>query len=118
MNALIFTEWPRASAKFHPWVKTFLYINDHFEGEDPPGPAPDLNLLIAPLFGWLYHQTGEAKYQQAGDAIFAGGITEDFDNDGFYEGGSCLGCTGKFFSQNYRWSIDFVRWRNSPPGHH
>ena len=95
--------------------QSFRYINQNFVGEDAPEPAPDLNLLIAPLFAWLYHKTGESKFQQWGDAAFAGGITEDFDNDTFYEGGACLGCTGKIFSQNYRWSIDYVQWRQNPP---
>src|SRR5713226_9596128 len=30
----------------------------------PPQPgAPDLNLLIAPAFAWLFHQTGDTKYR-------------------------------------------------------
>ena len=66
-------------------------------------PAPDLNLLIAPLYAWLYHQTGNTIYQIRGDAIFAGGVRYA------YLGG------GKQFDQNYRWSDEFVRWRTLPP---
>ncbi len=104
-----------SSGTWHSASQSFLYVNANFPGEDPSEPAPDLNLLIAPIFGWLYHQTGDVKYQQRGDQIFAGGIPTDNDHDGFYEGGACLGCTGKIFSQNYRWSIKYVNWRQTPP---
>jgi hypothetical protein len=94
---------------------SFLYVNDQFEGDDAPDPAPDLNLLIAPVYAWLYNQTGDSQYQQIADAVFSGGVARDLDGDGYYERGSCLACTGKIFSQNYRWSVDFMRWRQSPP---
>ena len=70
-------------------------------------PAPDLNLLVAPVFAWLYVQTGDAKYQIRGDAIFAGGVRK----------GTQYLALGKQFNQNYRWSFDYVYWRsqqNSP----
>jgi hypothetical protein len=71
-----------------------------YNAECKKGPAPDLNLLIAPMYAWLYHVTGEAKYQEQGDAIFSAGVDLAW-----------LG-TGKHFSQNYRWSFDYVRWRS------
>ena len=40
--------------------------------------APDLNNLISAGFGWVYRQTGDAKYRAAGDAIFAGGVTQAY----------------------------------------
>ena len=64
-----------------------------------------LNLLIVPMFGWLYHNYGEtngAIYRQWGDTIFAGGSTVSVD-------------TGKQFSQNYRVSGDYVQWRTNNP---
>jgi hypothetical protein len=61
----------------------------------------DLNLLIAPAFAWLYRRTGDDAYLTQGDAIFSKGVT-----------GAYLG-NGKHFSQNYRWSFDFVRWRKN-----
>jgi hypothetical protein len=64
--------------------------------------APDLNLLICPLYAWLYRQTGDVKYRDEGDQAFAGGVT-----------GAWLG-DGKHFSQNYRWSFDYVHWRSAP----
>jgi len=38
-----------------------------------PG-APDLNLLIAPAFAWIYKQTGDTTYRDRGDQVFAGGV--------------------------------------------
>src|SRR5262249_33276717 len=55
-------------------------------------PAPDLNLLIAPAYAWVYSQTGDPKYLSQADQIFAGGVL------GAYLGG------GKQFDQNYKWS--------------
>ena len=42
--------------------------------------------------------TGDVKYLERGDEIFNGGVA------GAYLGG------GKQFSQQYRWSFDFVKW--------
>lgn len=61
--------------------------------------SPDLNLLIAPLFGWLYHRTGDPRFAERGDEIFAGGVR-----------GAYL-TNPKQFNQNYRWSIRYVEWR-------
>lgn len=61
--------------------------------------SPDLNLLIAPLYGWLYRVTGEARFAERGDEIFAGGVR-----------GAYLS-SPKQFNQNYRWSIRYVEWR-------
>ena len=69
---------------------------------NPHVPAPDLNLLIAPMYAWLYRQTGETKYRDQGDALFAGGVKKAY-LDG-----------GKQFDQNYWWSFDYVRWRSGP----
>ena len=63
--------------------------------------APDLNLLLAPAFAWLYKQTGDTTYRDRADAIFAGGVTR-----------ACPGCDGKHFNQQYRWSFDYLKWRN------
>jgi hypothetical protein len=61
--------------------------------------ADDLNLLIAPIYAFLYRQTGDTKYRDQGDQLFAGGVT------GAYLYG------GKQFNQNYWWSFDYVTWR-------
>jgi hypothetical protein len=62
--------------------------------------APDLNLLIVPVFGWIYSQTGDSSYIDKGDQIFIGGVE-----------GAWLD-QGKQFNQSYRWSMDYLKWRN------
>ncbi len=69
---------------------------------NPLKAAPDLNLLIAPAYAWLYKITGNPVYQQEGDLIFQGGVE-----------GAWLP-QGKQFNQNYRWSFDYVNWRMHP----
>jgi hypothetical protein len=65
------------------------------------GPAPDLNLLIAPAYAWLYKRSGSHLHRDRADAAFTGGVE-----------GAWLG-NGKQFSQNYRWSFDYIKWRQS-----
>ena len=74
----------------------FLYWNS----ATSTGPTADLNLLIAPLYGWVYQQTGAQIYRDEGDKIFNSGVA------GAWLDG------GKQFSQNYRWSQKYVEWRN------
>jgi Bacterial Ig domain len=71
-------------------------------GTGPGSGAPDLNLLIAPMYAFLYRQTGDPKYRDEGDALFAGGVDLAYLGD------------GKHFDQNYWWSFDYVRWRSVP----
>ena len=92
--------WARA------WVsgdRAFWYEN---WASDPSKPFPskagaaDLNLLIAPAFAWMYHQTGDDTYRDRGDQVFAGGVK------GAWLDGP------KQFNQNYMWSFDYVKWRS------
>ncbi|WP_447979418.1 LEPR-XLL domain-containing protein [Candidatus Nitrospira bockiana] len=83
--------WSRA---WIPTAKAFYYVST-----DPAKAAPDLNLLIAPAYGWMYLKTGNVKYRDRGDAIFAGGVN-----------GAWLS-NGKQFDQNYMASFDYVTWR-------
>ncbi|HVA64427.1 MAG TPA: putative Ig domain-containing protein [Terriglobales bacterium] len=64
----------------------------------------NLNLMVAPLYAWLYEQTGDTRYLGEGDAIWDSGVTDNIDNG--------LGWSGKNFSQQYRWSFDYVLWRS------
>ncbi len=64
--------------------------------------SPDLNLLIVPLYGWVYRHTGLRKYRDQGDVIFKSGVS-----GAYLEG-------GKQFSQNYRWGGKYVEWRKAP----
>lgn len=53
--------------------KAFIYDPGQLDGTpDDLKPAPDLNMLIAPGYGWLYKQTGDVKWKQRGNLILAG----------------------------------------------
>ena len=80
---------------WNPTAKAFEYYNENGSHR----PAPDLNLLIAPLYGWVYRNTGDVGYRDQGDQIFDSGV-----NKGWLGG-------GKQFSQAYRWSGKYVEWR-------
>jgi hypothetical protein len=71
----------------------------YYAGTSPTEAAPDLNMLIAPAYAWLYRQTGDVTYRERGDAIFAGGA-----NNAFLQ-------PIKQFNQNYMWSFDYLRYR-------
>jgi len=85
----------------------FNYIDRNIDGVGKARPAPDLNLLIAPVYAWLYKETGELAYRRRADAIFAGGVAL-----------ACLKCSAKIFNQNYRSSFDYLRWRRMGDRHH
>lgn len=90
------------------WVEddeSFYYRNKQpcQPATEPLKGAADLNLLIAPAFAWLYHLTGDPEYRERGDKVFVGGV-----KGAWLDG-------GKQFTQSYRWSFDYVKWRQSPP---
>ena len=81
----------------------------------------DSNLLIAPMYAWLFRNTGNGTipgsdgsqcllgggvpgqpctYQQAGDSIFLSGAQQD---DYF---------AVKEWNQAFRWGFDYLKWRN------
>ena len=86
------------------WTRAWIPDGNgfYYESTNPTKAAPDLNLLIAPAYAWLYKQTGSPVYQQRGDLIFQGGVK------------SAWLVQGKQFIQNYRWSFDYVKWRLHP----
>jgi len=73
----------------------------YYAGTSPTEPAPDLNMLIAPAYAWMYQQTGDVTYRDRGDAIFAGGV-----NNAFLQ-------PIKQFDQNYMWSFDYLKYRGA-----
>jgi hypothetical protein len=75
----------------------FLYYNDPAVPSNT-SPAADLNGLIAPIYGWVFKQTGLTLYRDRGDQIFNGSQNAWLDG-------------GKQFSQTYRWSGKYVEWR-------
>jgi hypothetical protein len=70
-----------------------------YDGGSTSGATGDLNMLIVPMYGWLYKETGKERFLNRGDEIFGGGV------DLAWLGG------GKQFNQNYRESFNFLRWR-------
>ena len=85
-----------------PEARAFKYTDRTVESGGTE-PAPDLNLLIAPLYAWVYHQTGDDRYRDRADQIFAGGVEQAAVH------------IGKQFNQNYRWSFSYLKWRNEKP---
>ena len=88
------------------WAKAWVAADKSFVYELTPGQPlskgePDLNLLTAPVYGWLYAQTGDKSYIEKGDQIFTGGVE-----------GAWLD-QGKQFNQSYRWSVDYLKWRGA-----
>lgn len=96
-----------AADKMYPNPNTWheatesMMIVEEKNGVVTRGPAPDLNLMIAPLYGWVFQQTGDVKYRDIGDRIFSSGVTR-----GYLDG-------GKQFTQGYRWSFKYLDWRKS-----
>ena len=77
---------------------------------DPPGPTcsvgcqkynAGLENLIAPAYAWYWHYSKDDVYRERGDEMFEHAL----DHDTSY--------SGKIFSQNYRWSFDYVKWRSA-----
>jgi hypothetical protein len=85
-----------------PDSKCFKYTNvvTSSGGMDP---SPDLNLIVAPAYAWMYYMTGETKYRDQGDQIFAGGVANA--QSWLY--------LGKQFDQSYWWSPAYVTWRKA-----
>jgi hypothetical protein len=61
--------------------------------------ATGLNNLLAPAFAWYWALTGDRVYRVRGDQMFSASINED------------ISYSAKIYNQNYRWSFDYVRWR-------
>lgn len=81
-----------------PAEGTFQYTDrEHASGGTEP--AYDLNLLIAPVYAWLYHKTGKIDFLNKADLIFEGGVRNAW----------LVG--GKQFNQQYRWSFKYLSWR-------
>ncbi|MEM7432676.1 MAG: hypothetical protein AAF351_12190 [Pseudomonadota bacterium] len=64
-----------------------------------PRLAPDLNLMIAHVYAWLWKETGDKRFLEIGDEVF--------------NAGALYGSTfsGKHFNQQFRYAFDFLQWR-------
>jgi hypothetical protein len=95
------TQWVPPAQAFK-YMSARCQKNAQGEAVGGPAPAPDLNMLFVTTFGWLYQQTGDVRYRQAGDQIFAGGVK------GAYLQGS------KQFNEHYTSSLRYVAMRAAP----
>jgi hypothetical protein len=88
----------------HSWKeneKAFQYqLNKGDEGA-----APDLNLLIAPGYMWMYLKTKDTLWLERADDIFGAGVE------------LAHLAHGKQFNQNYFWSFNFMKWRRQVNEH-
>ena len=78
-----------------------------------------LNLLIAPMYAWLFKKTGLARYRTEGDTIWSHGVLLDGAGGGLPNtlgapNGPPVGNSGKLFSQQYYWGTSYVTWRSAP----
>ncbi|QEG36036.1 hypothetical protein [Bythopirellula goksoeyrii] len=79
---------------------TFRYMDRTIPEVGAPTPAPDLNLLVAHVYYWLFYQTGEEQFKSIGDQLFAGGVRYGSPE-----------WSGKHFNQLYRLSFKAFDWR-------
>lgn len=99
--------------------KAFKYADRSFTDANDPGweltyanPQPDLNLLISPLYGWLWYRTGTQKYRDRHDLIFEGGVTGTQSNGSFGNSNNPL---GKQINQQLYWGPLGIAWAESDP---
>ena len=97
----------------HLWTRmwdenrhSFLYSNRKFQphaAEEDLNPAPDLNLMIAPLFAWLSLDKKESIWRERADQILIGGLRYSYwDGD-------------KQYNQNGWWSFHGIGYRAGIP---
>jgi hypothetical protein len=73
----------------------------------------NMNMLIVPMFAWVFKNTGLSAYQAEGDEIWNHGVLFDGCQGGLaanLTGPS--GNSGKQFSQQYYWGPSYVAWRS------
>jgi hypothetical protein len=116
INYYELTKDPRIPPAIKPmldWIWDYGWNKSTFRlvyNPDPIGPTcasgcrvyyAELTNLVAPAFAWYWRVTGDSIYQNRGDELFAHALDDD------------ISWSGKLFSQNYRWSFDYIRWRTS-----
>jgi hypothetical protein len=106
-------------------ANAFTYTDRVMTGHPDASPdldqftQPDLNLLIAPLFGWLYHETGESKWRSRGDLIWTGGVPQYTGN--VHTAGADLSVptsvnvNGKHCQQQMFWATDYITDAEATP---
>ncbi len=93
-----------ATMQSHPDRRLFVTDEDgygafRYEDIGDSNPAPDLNMLIAPSYAWLYFKTGNEKYRGIADKLFGSAVQNAYLK------------RGKIFNQNYRRAFEYLQWR-------
>jgi hypothetical protein len=73
----------------------------------------NLNMLIVPMYAWVFKNTGLSEYQTEGDEIWNHGVLFDGCQGGLAP--NLTGPTGNYgkqFSQQYYWGPSYVAWRS------
>ena len=83
-----------------PSLESFMYT-DRWTDSGGQEATPDLNLLVAPLYAWVYKETDIQYYRDWADVIFQGGVRQAYLTN------------AKQFNQNYRWSFKYLEWRDA-----
>ena len=75
----------------------------------------NLNMLIVPMYAWVFMNTGLTQYQTEGDEIWSHGVLFDGCQGGLAANlTGPKGNAGKQFSQQYYWGPSYVVWRSQP----
>lgn len=90
-------------------TKCFQYTDrEALDGTGGTEDACDLNLLIAPIYAWLYKETNDPDWKSKANDILEGGISGAFLGDTDCD--PTCATSGKQFNQNYIWSFDAWTW--------
>ena len=94
--------WDEAWGENHPeesgGAQAFYYGSTYRNYQN----KEDLNLLIAPAYAFAWQLSGEDRFRTRADEIFASGVQK-----------ASIDYMGKIFSQNYFWSDDYVKMRQT-----
>lgn len=63
---------------------------------------PGLNLMIAPVYAWLWKETGDRRFRDWADQLFGAGSLNSVN---------AAGRGGKQFNQHFLYSFDYMKWR-------
>jgi hypothetical protein len=121
----------------HMWDTCWVEANQAFNytdriGVNPPDtwaaaedglPAVDLQMIIAPLYAWLWKETGQSKWRTRGDQMFVASIPVYIQDGGlwFWDSGAYLGAYDgtnpqcKQYNQQLYWQR-YVEWAEAVPG--
>lgn len=93
--------------------QAFRYQDIIGGGETDTNTAPDLNAVIAPMFAWVYSETGTETYRTWHDEAFVAGIPV-YDGFGSHVSGAWQGTLAtpalKQINQQTYWAKDGIAW--------